>query len=79
MGDSTLSTLVYAHAVLIMVSGALVIAKIKVGGLLMALAMIGMIVTRDNPWLAASEAAWRMNFQNMLKDLAVVGAGILLF
>lgn len=45
----------------------------------MAIAMLGFILTRDNPFLAASDAAWRMNFQNMLKDLAVAGAGLLLF
>jgi hypothetical protein len=45
----------------------------------MAVAMVGQIMVRDNPLLAVSDASWRLNFQNMLKDLAVLGAGILLF
>lgn len=45
----------------------------------MAMAMVGQIMVRDNPLLAVSDASWRLNFQNMLKDLAVLGAGIILF
>lgn len=77
--DTTLSGLVYLHAVMVILSGALVIANIRVGGLLMAVSMLGFIMTRDNPYLANSDAVWRVNFQNMLKDLAVAGAGLLLF
>ena len=77
--ETTLQNLVYCHAILIITSGALVIADVRVGGFLMTMAMIGFILTRDNPLLSVSDASWRMNFQNMLKDLAVAGAGILLF
>ena len=45
----------------------------------MALSMIGFMMTKDNPVLAASEAGMRTNLQNLLKDLAVAGAGILIY
>ena len=60
-------------------SGSLLIANLKVGGLLMSLAMGMLMLTRDNPLLGASEITWRSNFQNMLKDLAVAGMGLLVF
>ena len=55
------------------------IANLKMGGLLMSIAMLMLMITRDNPLLSASEVAWRANFQNMLKDLAVAGMGLLVF
>ena len=71
--------MVYAHGLLIITAGALVIADIKFGGLLMCFAMMGFIITRDNPFLANSDSTYRMNLQNMLKDLAVAGAGIMIY
>jgi hypothetical protein len=37
------------------ISGALVIANNKWGGLFMSISMIGLILTRDNPLLAQSD------------------------
>jgi hypothetical protein len=45
----------------------------------MTAAMTLLILTRDNPLLGSSEQAWRSNFQNSLRDLAVVGMGLLVF
>ena len=45
----------------------------------MALAMFLLVITRDNPLLGSSDAAWKSNFQNMLRDLAVAGMGLLVF
>ena len=61
-----------------LVSGALIIANIRVGGLLMSIGMLTMVATRDNPLLGTSDLSRRHNFQNMLKDLAVVGMGVLI-
>ena len=61
------------------VSGSLLIANLKVGGVLLAVAMMLLIVTRDNPLLGHSDEAWRSNFQNMLRDLAIAGMGLLVF
>lgn len=60
-------------------SGSLMIANIKLGGLLMSMAMMLLILTRDNPLLGTSENAWRSNFENSLRDLAFVGMGLLVF
>ncbi len=60
-------------------AGSLLIANIKIGGLLMAAAMVLLILTRDNPALGTSEQAWRINFQNALRDLAVAGMGMLVY
>jgi len=54
--------LVYAHGALVVLAGALVIADVRIGGLLMAFCMAGFIATKDNPMLAASDASWRLNF-----------------
>lgn len=43
-------------------AGSLLIANLKIGGLLMTLAMILLIITRDNPLLGSSEVAWKSNF-----------------
>jgi hypothetical protein len=77
--DTSIVLFVYIHACLMIVSGALVIANARIGGLLMAIAMVIYIITRDNPMLAHSDVQWRLNLQNMLKDLAVTGAGILIY
>jgi hypothetical protein len=60
--DSTLTLLVYIQSALMIASGSLVIANLKIGGLLMTLAMITVIITRDNPLLASSDLLWRVNF-----------------
>jgi len=44
------------------VSGSLLIANLKQGGLFMALAMALLVITRDNPLLGSSDAAWKSNF-----------------
>lgn len=77
--DDTLTMLVYTQAVLAILSGALVIANVRFGGLLLALCTMTMVITRDNPILTSNDQAWRASFQNMLKDLAVAGVGILIF
>jgi hypothetical protein len=77
--DQTLSMLVYVQALLMIVSGALIIANVRVGGLILTLGMIGIMATRDNPLLANNEQLWRHHFMNMLKDVAVAGIGILIF
>ncbi|CDW78078.1 UNKNOWN [Stylonychia lemnae] len=64
---------------MMIVSGSLLIANLKYGGLFMSLAMLLLVITRDNPLLGSSDAAWRSNFQNMLRDLAVAGMGLLVF
>ena len=53
--DTSIMILVYLHACLMIISGALVIASSRIGGLLMALAMLIHIVTRDNPLLTNSD------------------------
>ena len=60
-------------------AGSLLIANIKIGGLFMAAAMALLILTRDNPALGISDQAWRINFQNALRDMAVAGMGMLVF
>ena len=70
---------VYVHALAMILSGALVIAGWRLGGLLITITMLGFALTRDNPLLSTSDAMFRINMQNMLKDLAVAGVGILIF
>ena len=53
--DSLISVYVYIHAVLMIISGSLVIADVKIGGLLMSLAMVIQVATKDNPLLANSD------------------------
>ena len=77
--DTALTLLVYLHAFLMIMAGGLIMAGARVGGLLLSLSMILLIITRDNPYLTHSDLQWRMTFSNMLKDLAVAGAGVLLF
>jgi len=77
--EQTLQTIVFIQALLMIVSGALVIADVRLGGLVMSLAMLTVAATRDNPLLSTSEATYRMNMQNMLKDLAVAGIGMTIF
>ena len=77
--DSTLTLLVYIQSILMVISGSLVIANLRFGGLLMTLAMATLIMARDNPLLTLNDNQWRANFQNMLKDLAVAGMGLLIF
>jgi hypothetical protein len=60
-------------------AGSLLIANLKIGGALMAISMFLLIVSRDNPILGSSDAAWRSNFQNMQRDLAVAAIGVLVF
>ena len=76
--DDSLTYLVYVQSVLLVIAGSLVIANIRFGGLLMTLATVTFILTRDNPLLGSTDESRKMNFQNMLKDLAVAGMGILL-
>lgn len=77
--DQSLQMTLYLQAVALLLSGALVIANIRVGGLLMTGAMLSLAITRDNPKLTASETGWRYNIHATLKDLAVAGMGLLLF
>jgi hypothetical protein len=55
MSDSTLSLLVYIQAFLAIAAGSLMIANFRFGGLLLCLSMFLTIMTRDNPWLAATD------------------------
>jgi len=77
--DTAINVLVYLHSVLMIMAGALVIANARVGGLLLAISMIIHMLTRDNPMLTFSDLHWKLTFHNLLKDLAVAGAGILIF
>jgi len=79
MTDSTLNFMVYGQALTIVISGALMIADVRVGGLGLAMSMLSMIATRDNPLLALNEHNKWANFQNMLKDLGVAGMGLLFY
>lgn len=49
MTDSTLNFMVYGQALTIVLSGALMIADVRVGGLGLTMSMLSMIATRDNP------------------------------
>ena len=62
ISDSTLTIFVYLHSVLMIIAGALVIANSRVGGLLLAIAMLIHIATRDNPMLTNSDFHWKMTF-----------------
>ena len=77
--DSMINTFIYIQVITMIVAGSLLIANIKQGGLLMAVAMGLLVITRDNPLLGSSDVAWRSNFQNMLRDIAVAGMGLLVF
>jgi hypothetical protein len=77
--DSVIAMMVYFHAVLMIAAGALVVANVRIGSLLMALAMIVQIATKDNPWLSDSEFQWQNTFLNMLKDLALIAVCFLIF
>ena len=77
--DTYLQTLVYIHALILILAGILIIANYKIGGLFVTISMIMFMLTRDNPLLANSDAVYRTNMQNLLKDLAVAGAGILIY
>jgi hypothetical protein len=79
LSDSMLIYLVYFQSIMMIVSGALVIANVRFGGLLMSIAMLSMIATRDNPVLSTNDVTWKLNFQSMLKDLAVAGTGVLIY
>ena len=71
--------LVVAQALMMIASGALIIANVRIGGLILSTTMLSVIATRDNPLLALSDYMWRHNLMNMLKDVAVAGIGILIF
>lgn len=71
--------LVVAQALGLIASGALLIANVRLGGLLLTAVMLSVILTKDNPMLARSDQAWRHNLMNGLKDAAVSGIGILIF
>jgi hypothetical protein len=60
-------------------AGALITANVRIGGLIMSFAMLMVILIRDNPWLGVNEHTQKVNFLSMLKDLAVVGMGVLYF
>ena len=75
--DSVLSLIVTVHSILMIIAGALVMAGMRVGGALTSISMLLLILFRDNPLLGNSETSQKINFMNMLKDLAVVAAGIL--
>ena len=77
--DQSLSFLVYGQSLLLILSGALIIANVRIGGLILSAVMLTVIATRDNPILSTSDQMWRHNLMNMLKDLAVFGIGILIF
>jgi hypothetical protein len=77
--DTMINILVYIHSIIMIMAGALVIANARAGGLLLTVAMVINIMTRDNPMLTYSDLHWRLTFHNLLKDLAVAGAGILIF
>ena len=79
MSDSTLTSLVYVQAVLTLSAGSLMIANYRLGGLFLFLGMLLSIATRDNPLLASTDFHFQSNLQNMLKDLAVAGMGLLFF
>ena len=79
LSPDAVHALIYTQMVLMVLSGTLMIASIKAGGILMAAAMALLILTRDNPALGTSELSWRVNFQNALRDLAVAGVGLLVF
>jgi hypothetical protein len=55
LSDPIIQVLVYVQSIMMIMAGALVIANNKYGGLLMSIAMVGLILTRDNPLLAHSE------------------------
>jgi hypothetical protein len=57
-----ISFLIYLQVILMIMSGSLLIANIKYGGLFMAFAMALLVITRDNPLLGSSDAAWKSNF-----------------
>jgi hypothetical protein len=59
--DSTLQTLVYLHALILILAGVFIIANYKYGGLLVALSMMGFMMTKDNPLLGASEESKKLN------------------
>jgi hypothetical protein len=61
MSDSLITTFVYVHSMIMILSGALIIANIKIGGILMSFSMIVLILTRDNPFFASSDITWRIN------------------
>ncbi len=79
MSDSTLTFLVYLQALIMLFSGALIIANVRLGGLGLFISMAMMVATRDNPALAVNEHTARGNFINMLKDLGVAGMGLLIY
>lgn len=59
-------------------AGALITANVRIGGLIISFAMLIVILIRDNPCLA-NDHTYKLNFLTMLKDLAVVGMGVLYF
>ena len=60
--DSMINAFIYIQVITMIVAGSLLIANIKQGGLLMAVAMGLLVITRDNPLLGSSDVAWRSNF-----------------
>ena len=60
--DQVLLYLIYAQFLTMILAGSLLIANLKIGGGLMALSMFLLILSRDNPILGSSDAAWRSNF-----------------
>ncbi|TNV73636.1 hypothetical protein FGO68_gene12210 [Halteria grandinella] len=77
--DATLNMLVIVQALLMVLSGALIIANVRMGGLILTTAMLTIMATSDNPLLAVGDAQWRHNLMNMLKDGAVAGIGVLIW
>jgi hypothetical protein len=62
MTDSALTMAVYGQALTILISGALLIADVRVGGVGLAISMLALVATRDNPLLALNDHNWRINF-----------------
>ena len=77
--DSPIALFVYLHAILMIASGALVIANVRMGGFLMAITMCVQAITVDNPFLTTSEQQWNNSLLNLLKDLSVVAVSLLIY
>ena len=71
--------MLYTQALSFLLSGILIVANIKPGALVAICGIVLHVVTKDNPFLAVSEANYHHSVMNCFKLLSVAGACFLIF
>ena len=78
LSKSHLESAVYAEAVLMVFASALMISRNKMGAFLLACAVSVQAITADNPLAQSSQVTYELAIDNLLKDVAIIAACLLL-